>query len=71
MEHAPATLALIGVGRMGAVHAQAIARHLPDVTLAAIAEPRAAAVEALGDARALPPCTPRLRRRSTTQVSMA
>jgi myo-inositol 2-dehydrogenase/D-chiro-inositol 1-dehydrogenase len=35
---------------MGTVHARAIARHLPDVTLAAIAEPRAAAVEALGDA---------------------
>ena len=50
MEHAPATLALFGVGRMGSVHAQAIRRHLPDATLAAIAEPRAEAVASLGDA---------------------
>jgi predicted dehydrogenase len=49
MEHAPAHLALIGVGRMGAVHALAIARHLPELTVAAIAEPRAEAVAALGD----------------------
>src|ERR1700723_599168 len=49
MEHSAATVALIGVGRMGSVHAEAIRRHLPKVTLAAIAEPRAEAVAALGD----------------------
>ena len=49
IEHAPAALALIGVGRMGHVHADAIARHLADVRLAAVAEPRAEAVAALGD----------------------
>jgi myo-inositol 2-dehydrogenase/D-chiro-inositol 1-dehydrogenase len=49
VEHAARSIALIGVGRMGAVHALAIARHLPDVIVAAIAEPRAEAVAALGD----------------------
>ena len=50
VDHAAARLALIGVGRMGSVHAQAIQRHLPDATLVAVAEPRAEAVAALGDA---------------------
>jgi predicted dehydrogenase len=48
MEHSAASVALIGVGRMGLVHAKAIAR-LPHLVLAAIAEPRAQAVEGLGD----------------------
>jgi predicted dehydrogenase len=34
---------------MGLVHAEAIARHLPDARLVAVAEPRAEAIQALGD----------------------
>ena len=49
MKHETTALALIGAGRMGRVHATAISRHLPNVTLAAIAEPSATAIEALGD----------------------
>ncbi len=58
IDHAGASLALIGVGRMGRVHAEAIARHLPDAALVAVAEPRAEAVEGLdhllGDAAVYP-----------------
>jgi predicted dehydrogenase len=50
VDHAAARLALIGAGRMGSVHAQAIQRHLPQAELVAIAEPRADAVDALGEA---------------------
>jgi myo-inositol 2-dehydrogenase/D-chiro-inositol 1-dehydrogenase len=48
IEHAEVSLALIGAGRMGLVHASALSHHLPRARLASVAEPRAEAVAALG-----------------------
>ena len=65
----PVGVALVGSGRMGAFHGETLARRLPGVRLAAVADPAPGVAERLAGVLGRAGRTPTRRRRSPTRRS--